>query len=71
MLPLGAVAQSQETLLIYFNLEVPPLDVHLEVDGLQEFLVVGDAMSVPKLCRLVFRLELVWQGVKLFIIPSC
>jgi hypothetical protein len=62
---LDSLPQGQETLRIHLNLKVASLDVHVEIDGLQEFLAVGDAVRVPELRRLLMRFELGWQRVNL------
>ena len=63
----GGLAQSQETLFVNLELKVAPPDVHVETDRLQKFLVVGNAVSIPKIRSLLVRSELVRQWVNVFV----
>jgi hypothetical protein len=64
LFPAGGLTQGQETLFVHLDFEMTPLDVHVEIDRLQGFLVVGDAVRIPELPRLFIRLELVRQWIR-------
>ncbi len=56
---LGGFPQGQKRILVHFDLEMASLDVHIDLDGLDEFLIVRDAVRVPELRRLFVGFELV------------
>lgn len=64
---LGYLPQGQKSLLIHFNLKMASLDVHVNLDRFQEFLVIRDTVRVPELRRLFKRLELVREGGNVFV----
>jgi len=57
----GGFAQGEETLLIDLDLEMTPLDVHVELGRFQGLLIVGDAVRIPEFRRLPLGAELVRQ----------
>jgi hypothetical protein len=45
----GGLPQSQKRIFVHFDLEMASVDVHVYLDGLDEFFIVRDAVCVPEL----------------------